>query len=166
MRCPFCKNPDTRVIDTRAADDGLMIRRRRECPECSGRFSTTETATLMIQKRGGSTEEFSRRKVVAGVSKACQGRPVTSDDINKLAQDVEQSLRATGNSQFDTHQVGLAILPHLRELDQIAYLRFASVYQNFQNLEDFERAIIQLRSEDPETQLVQETGAPRKGETR
>ena len=147
MHCPFCRHPDSRVIDSRTSDDGLAIRRRRQCPECGRRFSTTETASLMVIKRSGVVEPFSREKIVAGVRKACQGRPVTDADLAQLAQKVEENLRATGASQLDANDIGLAILPELRELDEVAYLRFASVYQAFENLDDFEAAIVQLRVE-------------------
>lgn len=150
MYCPFCRHPDSRVIDSRTSDDGLSIRRRRQCPECSGRFSTLETASLSVIKRSGVVESFSREKVVAGVRKACQGRPVTDADLATLAQQVEESIRATGVSQIDANEIGLAILPPLRELDEVAYLRFASVYKAFDSLDDFETAIIVLRSDKKE----------------
>lgn len=147
MHCPFCRYPDSRVIDSRTSDDGLSIRRRRQCPECGRRFSTTETASLMVIKRSGVVEPFSREKIVLGVRKACQGRPVTDADLAQLAQKVEENLRATGASQLDANDIGLAILPELRQLDEVAFLRFASVYQAFENLDDFESAITQLRVE-------------------
>lgn len=145
MFCPFCRHPDSRVIDSRTSDDGLSIRRRRQCPECGGRFSTLETASLSVIKRSGVVEAFSREKVVAGVRKACQGRPVTDADLSELAQKVEESIRATGVSQIEANEIGLAILPSLRELDEVAYLRFASVYQAFESLDDFEQSILDLR---------------------
>lgn len=151
MHCPFCRYPDSRVIDSRTSDDGLSIRRRRQCPECGRRFSTTETASLMVIKRSGVVEPFSREKIVLGVRKACQGRPVTDADLAQLAQKVEENLRATGASQLDANDIGLAILPELRQLDEVAYLRFASVYQAFENLDDFESAITQLRIERAHT---------------
>lgn len=147
MYCPFCRHSDSRVIDSRTSDDGLSIRRRRQCPECGGRFSTTETASLSVIKRSGVVEAFSREKVVSGVRKACQGRPVTDADLAVLAQKVEETIRATGASQIEANEIGLAILPSLRELDEVAYLRFASVYQAFDSLEDFETAVRTLRSE-------------------
>lgn len=147
MFCPFCRHPDSRVIDSRTSDDGLSIRRRRQCPECGRRFTTTETASLNVVKRNGVTEPFSREKIVAGVRKACQGRPVTDSDLAILAQKVEEAIRATGYSQIDANDIGLAILSPLRELDEVAYLRFASVYQGFNSLEDFESAITLLRVE-------------------
>jgi transcriptional repressor NrdR len=147
MFCPFCRYPDSRVIDSRTSDDGLAIRRRRQCPQCGRRFSTTETASLSVIKRSGIVEPFSREKIVSGVRKACQGRPVSDADLAMLAQRVEESIRATGVSQVDANDIGLAILPPLRELDEVAYLRFASVYQGFESLDDFEAAITLLRVE-------------------
>jgi len=145
MFCPFCRHPDSRVIDSRTSDDGLSIRRRRQCPECGRRFSTTETASLSVIKRSGVAEPFSREKIMLGVRKACQGRPVTDSDLAVLAQKVEETIRSTGASQIEANDIGLAILPELRELDEVAYLRFASVYQGFDSLDDFEEAIRSLR---------------------
>jgi len=146
--CPFCRHPDSRVIDSRTAEDGAAIRRRRSCPECGRRFTTVETAALLVVKRSGVTEPFSRDKVVSGVRKACQGRPVTEDQLAQLAQRVEEAVRASGVAELPTHEVGLAILGPLRELDLVAYLRFASVYQAFESLDDFEKAIAELRTQD------------------
>jgi transcriptional repressor NrdR len=145
MRCPYCRHPDSRVVDSREADDGALIRRRRSCPDCGKRFTTVEEAVLAIVKRSGVTEPFSRTKVVAGVRKACQGRPVDEDAIALLAQRVEEAVRAKGAAEVPSHEVGLAILGPLRELDEVAYLRFASVYRDFNTLEDFEREISALR---------------------
>ena len=145
MFCPFCRHSDSRVVDSRTSDDGMSIRRRRQCPECNRRFSTLETASLSVIKRSGVTEPFSREKIAAGVKKACQGRPVTDQDLAQLAQRVEETIRQTGASQVETNEIGLAILEPLRELDEVAYLRFASVYQAFENLDDFERVIGSLR---------------------
>lgn len=147
MRCPYCRSDDSRVVDSRAFDDGLGIRRRRECLECSRRFTTTETSVLYVVKRSGATEPFSRAKVVSGVRKACQGRPVSEDDLALLAQQVEDYLRAEGQAEVPAMEVGLAILAPLRELDEVAYLRFASVYRSFDTLEDFEAEIALLRAE-------------------
>ena len=145
MRCPFCRNDDSRVIDSRTADDGASIRRRRQCPQCGRRFTTLETSSLTVVKRSGATEPFSRDKVLSGVRKACQGRPVSEDDLALLAQQVEEAIRGTGAAEVDAHEVGLAILGPLRELDEVAFLRFASVYRGFSSLEDFEEAISALR---------------------
>ncbi len=147
MHCPFCRHADSRVVDSRVTDDGTAIRRRRQCPECNRRFTTVETASLTVVKRSGATESFSRAKVLAGVRKACQGRPVTEDQLALLAQRVEEVVRASGAAEIDAHDVGLAILGPLRELDEVAYLRFASVYRSFDSLEDFDAEIALLRAE-------------------
>ncbi len=145
MHCPFCRHPDSRVVDSREADEGQAIRRRRSCPECGRRFTTVETAVLAVVKRSGVTEPFSREKVVRGVQRACQGRPVDDDALYLLAQQVEEQVRAGGSAEIPSHDVGLAILGPLRELDEVAYLRFASVYRSFTSAEDFEKEIRQLR---------------------
>jgi transcriptional repressor NrdR len=146
MHCPFCRNPDSRVIDSRSTDDGAAIRRRRSCAECGKRFTTQETVLLMVAKRSGVTEPFSREKIIAGVRRACQGRPVTEDALAQLGQRVEEAVRATGNAEMRSHEVGLAILGPLRELDEVAYLRFASVYRGFESIDDFEKEIESLRA--------------------
>ena len=145
MRCPFCRHSDSRVIDSRTADDGVAIRRRRSCPKCGRRFTTQETVILMIAKRSGVTEPFTRDKIVRGVRRACQGRPVSEDQLANLAQQVEDAIRARGSGEIPSHEVGLAILGPLRELDEVAYLRFASVYRGFESLADFEDEISSLR---------------------
>ena len=132
-------------MDTRIADDGASIRRRRECTHCKKRFTTLETSSFQVVKRSGVVESFSRNKVVSGVKKACQGRPVSDDQLAILAQQVEEQLRSTGVSNVSTNEVGKAILPFLRDLDVIAYLRFAAVYQAFDTLEDCDEAIRALR---------------------
>lgn len=137
MRCPFCRYPDSRVIDSREVDDGQAIRRRRACPECARRFTTVEEMVLSVVKRSGVTEPFSRTKVIAGVRRACQGRPVNEDALALLAQQVEEAVRATGSAEVPSQEVGLAILGPLRDLDEVAYLRFASVYRAFTSADDF-----------------------------
>src|SRR6201994_296175 len=146
MHCPFCRNADSRVIDSRTADDGTAIRRRRACPECGRRFTTQETVILMVAKRSGVTEPFTRDKIIRGVQRACQGRPVDEDQLAMLAQRVEETIRARGLAEVPSHEVGLAILGPLRDLDVVAYLRFASVYRGFESLDDFEKAISELRT--------------------
>lgn len=162
VHCPYCRNTDSRVVDSRTSDDGSSIRRRRLCPACGRRFSTVETTSLSVVKRSGVVEPFSRDKVVAGVRKACQGRPVSDDSLALLAQKVEEVVRASGAAEIDAHDVGLAILGPLRELDEVAYLRFASVYQDFASLLDFEAAISALRADRAERDRGEgaETEAP------
>ncbi|MBT0567915.1 transcriptional regulator NrdR [Williamsia sp. CHRR-6] len=146
MHCPFCKNEDTRVVDSRVADEGQAIRRRRSCPECGRRFTTVESAVLAVVKRNGVTEPFSREKVMKGVRRACQGRAVDEDRLQQLAQQVEDTVRSSGSAEIPSNEVGLAILGPLRELDEVAYLRFASVYRSFESVEDFQREIDDLRA--------------------
>jgi transcriptional repressor NrdR len=148
--CPYCRHPDSRVIDSRAAEDGTAIRRRRSCPECGRRFTTQETVILMVGKRSGATEPFNRDKIVSGVRRACQGRPVTEDQLAILAQRVEEAIRSRGLGEVPSHEVGLAILGPLRALDEVAYLRFASVYRGFESLDDFEAEIAALRAKRDE----------------
>lgn len=157
MRCPYCRHADSRVVDSREADDGQLIRRRRSCPECGKRFTTVEEAVLAVVKRSGVTEPFSRTKIMSGVRKACQGRPVDEDSIALLAQKVEETVRARGAAEIPSHDVGLAILGPLRDLDQVAYLRFASVYKSFDSIDAFEREIAALR--DGERALAAEDAA-------
>jgi transcriptional repressor NrdR len=144
--CPYCRSPDSRVIDSRTADDGAAIRRRRSCLACGKRFTTQETVILMVGKRSGATEPFTRDKIVRGVRRACQGRPVSEDELAILAQQVEDAVRARGCAEIPSHEVGLEILGPLRDLDEVAYLRFASVYRGFESLADFEQEISALRS--------------------
>ncbi|MBW3083598.1 transcriptional regulator NrdR [Bifidobacterium phasiani] len=147
MHCPFCQNSDTKVVDTRISDDGHSIRRRRECTRCSKRFTTVESTMLLVLKNSGNVEPFDRSKVISGVRKACQGRPIKEEDLKALGQRVEEDLRSRGLAQVRSEEVGRAILEPLRELDVVAYMRFASVYQNFENLDDFQRAIDMLKQQ-------------------
>ncbi len=147
MYCPYCRHSDSRVIDSRTADDGAVIRRRRSCQECGRRFTTQESVILMVSKRSGATEPFSREKIVSGVRRACQGRPASEDQLAILAQQVEDNIRSRGSGEVRSHDVGLAILGPLRALDEVAYLRFASVYRGFESLADFEAEITALRAE-------------------
>lgn len=145
MHCPFCRHEDTKVSDSRAADDGATIRRRRLCPACERKFTTVEQIQLTVLKRSGVAEPFSREKVVRGVRKACQGRPVTDAELAALGQEVEEALRASGAAEVPADEIGVAILGPLARLDEVAYLRFASVYRNYQSVEDFAAEIEQLR---------------------
>ena len=157
MRCPFCRSADSRVVDSRETSDGDAIRRRRSCPQCGRRFTTVEETSLAVVKRCGVTEPFSRAKVISGVRKACQGRPVDEDALALLAQQVEESIRAAGVAEVPAHEVGLAILTPLRHLDEVAYLRFASVYRSFESLADFEAEITALRASRAQDE---DTGPP------
>ena len=149
MRCPFCRHNDSRVVDSREADEGQAIRRRRSCSSCGKRFTTVEEPVLAVVKRSGVTEPFSRDKVVRGVARACQGRPVDTDALAQLAHRVEETIRGAGTAEVPSQEVGMAILGPLRELDEVAYLRFASVYRNFSCVADFEAEIADLRAAAP-----------------
>lgn len=155
MYCPFCKHCDTRVLDSRVTDDGGAIRRRRSCQACEKRFTTIEQMQLMVAKRSGATEAFEREKAVAGVAKACKGRPVSADDLARLGQKVEDTLRLSGHAEIPAHEIGLAILEPLRELDEVAYLRFASVYKSFNSADDFAAEIASMVSAQ-ESDLTEE----------
>ncbi|MDU0348431.1 transcriptional regulator NrdR [Actinomyces sp. MRS3W] len=146
MRCPFCQHNGSRVVDSRTSEDGTAIRRRRQCIKCGRRFTTIEAASLSVRKSSGAIEPFSRDKVIGGVRRACKGRQVGDKELALLAHKVEEKIRATGHAIVDSREVGLAILDPLRELDEVAYLRFASVYSDFNSLEDFEAAIAELRA--------------------
>ncbi|WP_375431971.1 transcriptional regulator NrdR [uncultured Friedmanniella sp.] len=147
MHCPYCRYNDSKVLDSRTAEDGGSIRRRRQCPSCERRFTTVEQMQLVVVKRSGVVEPFGRDKVISGVRKACKGRPVTEDQLARLGQLVEDSLRASGQPEVPADEVGVAILGPLRDLDQVAYLRFASVYRQFRSVDDFEAEIALLRVE-------------------
>jgi transcriptional repressor NrdR len=136
------------VVDSRETDDGAAIRRRRSCPECGRRFTTLETSSLSVVKRSGACEPFSRTKVVDGVRKACSGRPVDEDALARLGQHVEETVRASGLAEIPAHEIGLAILEPLSELDEVAYIRFASVYRNFTSLDDFVIEVAAIREQD------------------
>ena len=158
MNCPFCKHGDTRVLDSRVADDGTSIRRRRVCSECEKRFTTIEQMQLTVLKRSGASEPFSRDKAIAGVRKALKGRGVSEDALAILGQDVEDALRAAGSAEIASHEVGLAILEPLKKLDEVAYLRFASVYKSFESVNDFADEIAGLMAADADNELREHTG--------
>ncbi len=141
MRCPACSSLDDKVVDSRLADDGAAIRRRRECLECGRRFTTferTEEARLVVVKRSGDREPFSRTKIVAGMQSAAKNRPITVEQMETLASELEEAIRSRGG-EAAASEIGQSVLERLRELDEVAYLRFASVYKGFTGVGDFER---------------------------
>ena len=153
MRCPSCSADDTKVIDSREADEGTAIRRRRSCVQCLQRFTTYErlepqfavATPLVVSKSSGGRQPFDRAKIVAGVSSAAKGRPVSIEQIERLAEDVEDLVRAGARGgEVTTADVGLAVLDRLRVLDEVAYLRFASVYKGFDGVADFHRELVLL----------------------
>jgi transcriptional repressor NrdR len=152
MRCPWCGALETRVVDSRPAEDGTAIRRRRECASCGRRFTTFERghgAFLRVIKRDGSKEPYDRQKLVDGVRKAIKNRPVTEEQVAGVADRVEETLRRSG-PEVTTQELGLEVLAELRSLDEVAYLRFASVYKDFQEVTDFERELgLMLQKREP-----------------
>jgi transcriptional repressor NrdR len=150
MRCPQCGERDTRVVDSRDLDDAATIRRRRECNLCTTRFTTyerIEAARLVIVKRDGGRQEFDRDKLAAGLRKALTRRPVPEGAADAAADAIEAELRAAGTTEVPSSRVGALAMEALRSLDQIAYIRFASVYQSFEDLEDLKREVDSLYAE-------------------
>jgi transcriptional repressor NrdR len=152
MRCPFCSHPDDHVVDSRIADDGKAIRRRRQCEKCGQRYTTyerIEEIPLLVQKRSGEREPFDKEKLISGVRKAAKNRPVTKEDLERLAEDVVEAVKEGGGGVVMSADLGLQILERLRVLDDVAYLRFASVYKDFQELNDFEKEMGILQKKIP-----------------
>lgn len=149
MLCPSCGASETRVVDSRPAENGNAIRRRRECEACGQRFTTYERLEpqLMVLKRSGRLEPFSPAKLASGISAALADRPVSGSDIEGVVEGIEESVRESG-PQVDSEAIGRLVLDHLRELDEVAYLRYASVYKEFQGAADFEREMAELDSAD------------------
>lgn len=148
MQCPSCGASDNRVVDSRPAEDGRAIRRRRECETCEDRFTTYERLEpqLMVRKRNGRLEAFSTTKLTSGVSAALADRPVSGSQVETLVAEVEESIRASGGAQVTSEQVGHEVLERLKSLDGVAYLRFASVYKEFEGVADFEKELAELES--------------------
>ena len=150
MHCPVCRHDDTKVIDSRPADEGAAIRRRRSCPECAYRFTTYERlegAPLMVLKRSGGRQPFDRAKVADGIRSACTGRPVPDEMVDELAEAVEDDVRleAAAGKDVTSSLVGHCVLERLRTVDEVAYMRFASVYKNFDDASDFRRELALLK---------------------
>lgn len=149
MLCPACGTADTRVIDSRPAESGVSIRRRRQCEACQHRFTTYERLEpqLMVMKRSGRLEPFSSLKLASGISAAFADRPVSGSDIEGVVDEIEEVLRRSG-PQVSSEDIGRLVLDHLRDLDEVAYLRYASVYKEFQDAADFEKEVAALESTD------------------
>lgn len=151
MRCPYCRHEDTKVVDSRDSEGGTVIRRRRQCLDCDRRYTTferIEEVPLVLVKRDGSREPFDRAKVMSGIAKACKNRPVTDDAMLRLTDEVEEALRSKG-AEVASDEVGKQVLSRMRQLDEVAYLRFASVYKGFEDVEAFEREIRALVKTKP-----------------
>jgi transcriptional repressor NrdR len=152
MRCPYCESEEDKVVDSRLAEGGRAIRRRRECIGCGRRYTTFERAEevpLLIAKRSGEEEPFDRDKVIEGVRRACKNRPVSESDILTIADDVEEAMRADSRRPVPSAEIGREVLERLRLIDEVAYLRFASVYKDFQELDDFEKELGRLLKKSP-----------------
>jgi transcriptional repressor NrdR len=168
VRCPYCGSTHDRVVDSRPNEDETTIRRRRACTGCNRRFTTferVEEAPLLVLKRDGTRESFDRAKLTMGLDKACKNRPVTVAEIERLAADVEEALRARGLREIESQEVGIELLNALRDLDAVAYMRFASVYKDFQDPGDFERELASLagrttlrKSTPPKTRVDRAAG--------
>jgi transcriptional repressor NrdR len=147
MRCPYCAAEEDKVVDSRVAEDGRAIRRRRECLECHRRFTTferIEETPLVVEKRGGVEELFDRTKISEGIRRALKNRPVDEAQIEAVAEEVEEAVRADGRRRVPSAEIGREVLDRLRALDDVGYLRFASVYKGFSELTDFERELLSL----------------------
>ena len=148
MHCPFCGHPHSKVTDSRVVESG--IRRRRECQSCELRFTTYErvqAAPLMVSKQDNRREEFNREKLISGIRKACAKRPVASRTVDKMVEDIEAELQHMGSMEVSTVVLGTMVMERLRKLDRVAYIRYASVYRDFQDIESFEEAVRDLRDE-------------------
>ncbi len=173
MRCPFCGYEDTKVIESRLTFDGFVVRRRRECPVCGARFTTYERYELgppMVVKRDGRRERFSREKILRGVMIACEKRPIPYEELEKLVDRVILRLQGTGKKEVETKLIGEYVLEELKKLDEVAYVRFASVYRDFKSVDQFLQIITELKEgrgdeEKPEEGLPDERGI-RKAEER
>ncbi|CAN5755749.1 transcriptional regulator NrdR [soil metagenome] len=161
MRCPYCESAEDKVVDSRLAEGGRAIRRRRECIGCGRRYTTFERAEevpLLIAKRSGEEEPFDRDKVIEGVRRACKNRPVSEADILTIADDVEEAMRADSRRPVPSAEIGREVLERLRLIDEVAYLRFASVYKDFQELDDFEKELGLLLKKSPPKAADDEVG--------
>jgi len=159
MRCPFCEAEDTKVIDSRLADDGFAVRRRRECLHCSERFTTFETAQLImppIVKNDGRREPFVEEKLRTGIVRALEKRPVESDTVEAVITHIKQQMRATGEREINSSQLGEWVMEALKNIDQVAYVRFASVYRSFEDVNAFREEIERLEKlPSPELKKLQ-----------
>ncbi|MDU2584800.1 transcriptional regulator NrdR [Anaerococcus sp.] len=148
MRCPYCDSTNTRVLDSRSTEDDRAIRRRRLCEDCDRRFSTYERyedSTIMVVKKDETREAYDTTKLISGIVKSCQKRPVTMADIEKVARNVETRINHTGNKEISSTYIGELVMDELKELDPVAYVRFASVYREFKDVDSFYEEIKSLK---------------------
>jgi transcriptional repressor NrdR len=166
MRCPFCRNRGNRVVDSRLSSDGVMIRRRRMCTSCKRRFTTyerVEEATPMVVKKDGRREPFDRGKIIAGLKRACEKRPVSMETIEQIANNIEASMAEQGDREVSSNAIGAAVMTELHKIDQVAYVRFASVYRSFKDIDEFMRELedlIEQRKQAPAPRSGDKKGDP------
>ena len=147
MRCPFCAHPESKVIDSRPADEGASIRRRRECLACHKRFTTYETMEslpLMVVKKDGSRQSFDRNKVMAGLIRACEKRPVSFSTMEEIVNEIEQTLQNEMEREVSSAEIGELVMERLKKVDEVSYVRFASVYRQFKDINTFMRELNKL----------------------
>ncbi|MBC7332318.1 MAG: transcriptional repressor NrdR [Synergistetes bacterium] len=161
MKCPFCGEPESKVIDSRPVEDGSVIRRRRECLVCGKRFTTyerIESPTILVIKKDGRRELFDREKIIRGLLKACEKRPVSREKIEEIADQIEADLRAEGRKEITSKEIGEKVIEALKELDKVAYVRFASVYREFTDLTHFIRELESLLNKTIEIKEAERNG--------
>ena len=161
MRCPYCGSAESKVTDSRVVENG--IRRRRECQQCQARFTTYErlqASALMVTKQDSRREEFDREKLASGIRKACTKRPVSARTVEKLVEDIETEIHHLGQAEVSTTTLGRMVMDRLKVLDRVAYIRFASVYRDFQDIDSFEKAVNDLREDNTQLPLLEDTPRP------
>ena len=167
MQCPYCGHPHSKVTDSRVVESG--IRRRRECSSCELRFTTYErvqASPLMLSKQDNRREEFNREKLASGIRNACTNRPVASRTVDKMVDDIEAEMQQLGNAEVSTTSLGTMVMERLRELDRVAYIRYASVYRAFQDIESFEEVVRDLRDDSQLPLLEMPPAVPKRGRRR
>lgn len=151
MKCPYCENPGSRVVETRERGEQNVTRRRRECTECEERFTTyerVETPSLSVVKRDGTKEAFDPEKIRSGLERSCKKRPITADKIEEIVSDIESTVKARGETTIESKEIGDLVIDQLKEIDEVAYMRYASIYNSFEDLDSFEEEVKTLRTDD------------------
>ena len=161
MRCPFCRNRKNRVVDSRISNDGMMIRRRRACSACKRRFTTYERvgeAAPMVVKKDGRREPFDRAKIIAGLKRACEKRPVSMETIDEIANSIETTMAEQSDREVASNSIGAAVMNELHKIDQVAYVRFASVYRSFKDIDEFMHELEDLINQRKQTPAARIAG--------
>ena len=169
MRCPFCGYPDTRVLESRTIENGMVVRRRRECPKCGARFTTYErweVGPSWVIKKDGRREKFSREKILKGIMKACEKRPISYEDMEKAVDDIVLELQRFGGKEVESKIIGELVMKKLKEMDQVAYVRFASVYKDFREIDQFIDIIHKLKGGRSDEKQGDEEGKADQGRIR